>query len=122
MAGEDPVVLRDPKYLDWVRRLPCSVCHPEVAIDPWAMLEDRKVSDPDHLPVLGLKGVGIKSPDAFTVPLCRKHHEQRGLYVRDPRWPLPYTDGFSRVKEFEGVNLYETVARLLWAYHGGVGR
>jgi hypothetical protein len=110
--------LRDSEYLAWVRRLPCVVHDPGVVLDPWRSLEPIPVSDPDHLPVMGLKAVGIKSPDAFVIPLCRECHNLRARWLRRPDDIV--TDQEAIAKKipirFVGWNPYETVARLLWAY------
>lgn len=114
--------LRDEAYLDWVRHLPCVVHNPEAALDPWRNLRAERTSDPDHLPVPGLKGVGIKSPDAFVVPLCRECHEMRPRFFHRPWNILTAAEAERRnlPLRFVGWNPFETVARLLWAYHARI--
>lgn len=52
--------VRSPAYLDWVREHPCCACG---AAGP---------SDPHHY---GRHGVGTKTDDLRTVPLCREDHD-----------------------------------------------
>lgn len=50
---------RSPKYLDWIRSLPCANCG------------KPGPSDPHHLiGIAGMGTVGGKAPDQFAVPLC----------------------------------------------------
>jgi hypothetical protein len=51
----------DPKYLDWVREQRCNVCG------------RNPPSHPHH--VTGA-GMGTRSPDRQTIPLCPEHHRQ----------------------------------------------
>ena len=51
--------VRDPKYLAWIRTLPCVIC----AI--------RRHIEAAHT---GPHGLGRKSPDRSAVPLCARHH------------------------------------------------
>jgi hypothetical protein len=50
---------RDPKYLRWIRTLPCSVCRTTRNIEA------------AHT---GPHGLGRKAPDSTAIPLCAKHH------------------------------------------------
>jgi len=50
---------RDSRYLQWVRTLPCSVCHATRNIEA------------AHT---GPHGLGQKSPDSTAIPLCAAHH------------------------------------------------
>ena len=56
--------LRSSKHLEKVRDFPCVICkNPSV--------------DAHHLRITGHKrGMSIKNSDEFTIPLCRKHHEE----------------------------------------------
>lgn len=54
-------MLRSEEYLDHVRARPCCYC---TAPGP---------SDPHHY--RGVKGTGCKPSDLFTVPLCRRCHD-----------------------------------------------
>ena len=53
-------VLRDRRYLDWLRTQRCLIC----GVTP---------SDPAHI---GTSGTGIKSPDNHVIPLCHRHHAE----------------------------------------------
>jgi hypothetical protein len=76
-----------------------------------------KVSDPDHLPAPG-KALHQKSPDWFTVPLCRKHHELRGLKVRRPYSPAwMWFHHESLPADFDAIDLWCAATTLLWHYH-----
>lgn len=51
--------LRDPRYLAWIRTLPCVVCG-----------STRRI-EASHT---GPHGLGQKSPDSSAIPLCYRHH------------------------------------------------
>jgi len=55
----------DPKHLKFIRSLPCAVCSGAPPCDPHHLL-----SAP------GMRGVGMKAPDWWTVPLCRECHDR----------------------------------------------
>ena len=60
--------LRSQKHLAKVRELPCVICG-------WIP------SDPHHLRSVGhQRGASIKNGDDFTIPLCRKHHEELHMF------------------------------------------
>lgn len=107
------------KYLKFIRQLPCMICDSSGYLDPWTFQDGVVKSEPDHLPVTGLKGIGMKSPDAFTVPVCRKHHNERALHFRRPGMIFDYATVYGKGIDLRwvDVNLYEVVARLLWAYY-----
>ena len=50
------------KYLDWLKSQPCVIC-------------GMVPSDPAHQPSRW-NGTGIKSPDTYCLPLCRRCHER----------------------------------------------
>ncbi len=50
---------RDPKYLNWIRTLPCLVCG-----STWRI-------EASHT---GPHGMAQKSPDRSCIPLCERHH------------------------------------------------
>lgn len=56
--------IRDRAYLDWIKTLPCAVCHQTRGIDP------------AHT---GSHGLSIKASDHRAIPLCRRHHDEYGL-------------------------------------------
>lgn len=67
-------VVKDPKYLDWIRTLPCVVC-----ILPWK-LEKSGVAysnvqkTPTEAAHVGDRGLGQKCSDREAIPLCERHH------------------------------------------------
>ncbi len=60
---------RSEKYTRWVKSQNCVCC-------------TQQADDPHHLIGHGLGGTGTKTHDLFTIPLCRKHHDE---LHRDPR-------------------------------------
>lgn len=55
---------RSKKHMAKVRSLGCCICQ-------------NPVADAHHLRSLGhLHGAAIKNGDDFTIPLCRKHHDE----------------------------------------------
>jgi hypothetical protein len=57
---------RSPEYLAWIRTLPCAVCHRQ----PTFFLPIEAA----HTHALGPRGMGQKSSDFSTIPLCFWHH------------------------------------------------
>jgi hypothetical protein len=51
--------IRDKKYMEWIKTLPCIIC------------QRNTPSDPHHTKT---GGKGIKACDYTCVPLCHKHH------------------------------------------------
>ncbi len=51
------------KYTRWVKTQPCTCC-------------GKPADDPHHLIGHGQGGMGTKSHDIFTLPLCREHHNE----------------------------------------------
>ncbi|WP_045150617.1 DUF968 domain-containing protein [Escherichia coli] len=51
------------KYTHWVKTQPCACC-------------GKPADDPHHLIGHGQGGMGTKSHDIFTLPLCREHHNE----------------------------------------------
>ncbi len=51
------------KYKRWVKTQPCACC-------------GKPADDPHHLIGHGQGGMGTKSHDIFTLPLCREHHNE----------------------------------------------
>lgn len=50
-------------YLNWVKTLPCECCQ-------------QQSDDPHHLIGWGQGGMATKAHDIFSIPLCRKHHNE----------------------------------------------
>lgn len=57
------------KYLKWVKTQSCACC-------------GKPTDDAHHLIGWGQGGMGTKAHDIFTIPLCRKHHDE---LHRDPK-------------------------------------
>ena len=57
--------LRSKHYLDWVRNQPC-----------WTCGTNQEIHAHHHGRTEGGGGMGLKTCDLHTVPLCRKCHEQ----------------------------------------------
>jgi hypothetical protein len=53
--------VRDPKYLDWIRRQPCLLC-----------------GGPSEAAHTGPHGYGQKASDHDAIPLCWRHHRWEG--------------------------------------------
>src|SRR5450631_2137097 len=81
--------VRNPRYLQWIRTLPCSVCRSTRGIEA------------AHT---GPHGLGQKSSDLSAIPLCAKHHRTGAdSYHRcGPR----------KFAEVHQINVREIVARL----------
>ena len=63
-------IIRDRKYLDYLRTQPCLICGRRTGPD--------MTVEPAHI---GTAGKGLKSPDSEAIPLCHEHHleaHQRG--------------------------------------------
>lgn len=61
--------VKDRKYLDWVATLPCLCC----IVCPTTAISNNDVVS-HHIMKTGLRGIGIKSPDNYCIPLCHIHH------------------------------------------------
>ena len=60
-----------PKHLDFIRQLPCVVCHDNTATEAAHLrYGDRRAAKPQT-------GMGIKPDDCWTLPLCSKHHAEQ---------------------------------------------
>ncbi len=82
----------DEAYLAYVRKLPCLVC-------------SYTPCDPDHLRARGWREA--KRNDYSAIPLCRKHHTERGQYG-DQKFCATYQIG----------NLWEECFYILSEYMG----
>ena len=58
---------RDPKYLEWIRELPCIIHGNKCAVSESA--------DPNHILQKGHGKTGSKCSDRRTLPFCRWHHD-----------------------------------------------
>lgn len=62
------------KHLDFVRSLPCVVCG--------ASAEAHHLLDAGA----GTRGMGMKAPDRYTVPLCHSHHMELHAHGDETEW------------------------------------
>lgn len=64
---------KSDKHLDFIRSLPCTICPNGIETQAaHVRFADPRAAKP-------ITGMGIKPDDAFTVPLCGRHHnEQHG--------------------------------------------
>lgn len=53
------------EHLAWIRRLPCACCGARFMVGNHA----------HHLLRTGERGMGLKSPDRYAIPLCVTHHQ-----------------------------------------------
>lgn len=63
-------VMRDRKYLDWLKTRRCVVCD----CSPLSMDGLFAIIDPAHGPSAGMR---VKGPDKEACPLCRHHHSEQ---------------------------------------------
>jgi len=83
--------LEDPKYLKFIRSLPCAICGA-------CLVEAAHV---------GVRGFGIRCSDRETIPLCPGHHRTR----RDAHHVLG-----KQFWEYHGVDRWELIQRYNSAY------
>ena len=82
-----------PKYLIFVRSLPCVVC-------------DSPKTAPHHVVGHGFSGGALKPDDYLVIPLCNKHHTgDEGVHRGHKSWEFQY-----------GSQLVMCVDTLLMAY------
>ncbi len=63
--------MRRPKYLQWIRTLPCVICGDDVTTEAAHLrLAIRTLNKPNA-------GMGAKPDDWWTLPLCHGHHAQQ---------------------------------------------
>ena len=61
-SKREPREGNSPAHLACIRKLPCCLCGAQPA-------------DPHHLMQTGERGMGMRSPDRYAIPLCRHHHD-----------------------------------------------
>jgi hypothetical protein len=65
-------------YADWIRQQECSVCG-----------DDTTVVQHHAIDIPGLeKGMGLKTPEMFSMPLCDAHHKM--LHQDHAHWQAMY--------------------------------
>jgi len=85
----------DEAYLAYVRKLPCLVC-------------GYKPVDPDHIRARGWRE--SKRNDYCAIPLCRRHHVERGQYG-DKKFCATYQIGNLWEENFYILSGYLETAR-----------
>lgn len=88
-------IYRSEEFRDYVKTLPCIIC--------------GRDSDAHH--EIG-GGTALKGPDLFCIPLCRKHHDERGAGVETfwkkhnkDRWQVIAETLAGYVEQMEGKNV-----------------
>lgn len=98
--------VRDEAWLAEVRRLPCAAVSDSCGTHCLGAVEA------DHA---GLRGLGQKCSDRETIPLCRRHHQERtdgnGYFKR---W------GAARMRRWLDIRIAETAATVT-ANLAGIG-
>ena len=89
-------------HLKCIRQLPCVCC---------GVFKER--SDPHHLLSTGTKerGMALRSPDRWTVPVCRIHHDE--LHRVGPRYEARFFRGFGYIAIVD-------LAAALWMVTGDI--
>jgi hypothetical protein len=85
-AQPKPKTVRDPQYLEWLRRRPCVFC---------------KAPPPSEASHHGKRGMGLKPSDHEALPLCRVHHQR----WHDKGSPHPIWDDLPRDEKRERLRL-----------------
>ena len=85
--------IRDKKYLDWIKSLPCVVCLSK---------HYYHISEPHHIPLKGNSGKGTKTDDTRAIPLCNNHHSEYHQHGRDTfsiKYNLDYEESIERLNK-----------------------
>lgn len=70
-------VLRDPKYLAWLREHICTACLAQSYHRALILADLRRVSDQGVFACHTMNnGRSSKGPDSSCIPLCREHHDE----------------------------------------------
>jgi len=92
------VLIRDRKYLDYVKTLPCYIkgcCNQHI--------------DPHHLMIKEERGMGRKASDIWATPVCRTHHNQ-ATNMQDDAFFALYGYQYEKVKA-DCIRRYEAWVR-----------
>ena len=107
--------LKSTIHIQRVRQLPCCICG------------DSTTTEAAHVrfadPRVGkfITGIGTKPSDAFTVPLCNRHHrEQHDLGDERKFWSLYDLDPILIALALYQAPDHETAERIV-NYHSGQG-
>jgi len=104
---------RDPKYLAWIRTLPCVCCDPPGVLAE--LFPGRGIPDqyPTEVAHVGDRGLGQKCSDLQTIPLCAYHHRTG---------PESHHRLGNRFWSKWGINKEELIANLNQRYQQESGR
>lgn len=53
-------------YADYIRSLPCSACADDTTVQQHHLIDIEGIE----------KGIALKLPEVFSIPLCAKHHRE----------------------------------------------
>lgn len=108
---KEPVRNRSKAHLSFVRGQPCLICK-------------QAPSDPHHLKFAQPRALGRKVSDEFTVPLCRRHHQDLHRHGNEKAWwknlqiaPLDIAKQLweaSRISKENDATLTNTSHKLAW--------
>ena len=70
----------DDKHLRYIRSLPCLLCGDNTST------EAAHVRYADPMVAKPISGMGNKADDAYTVPLCGRHHRDQTNYGNERAW------------------------------------
>lgn len=87
-------------HLACIRQLPCVCC---------GVLSER--NDPHHLLGTNERGMGLRSTDRWTVPVCRSHHDE--LHRIGTKGETKFFNGF-------GIIAVVDLAAALWMVTGDI--
>jgi hypothetical protein len=73
------------KYADWIRSLPCSVCQDDITVVQHHAIDLEGVT----------KGMSLKTPEVFSMPLCDAHHQM--LHQDLVHWESVYGSQLSHI-------------------------
>lgn len=79
---------RDPRYLDHVRRFPCTYCQKKGTGED----DENPPVAHHHGRRLGRGGTAVKVSDFRTVPLCARHHVEFHQGLKVGSWTKEETD------------------------------
>jgi hypothetical protein len=76
----------NPKHLRFVSERPCIICGYTPCDAAHIKMADARVLKPQE------SGIGCKADDRFTLPLCRRHHDQQHAMPERRFWQRYHLD------------------------------
>lgn len=71
---------KDNGHLDYIRGLPCLLCNDNTSTEcAHVRYADPTVGKP-------ISGLGNKPDDAYTIPLCNRHHREQTNFGNERQW------------------------------------